>query len=195
MRYAAPKGHGARGVFLTIDSYKRMKTYYAVGNDGTKIGPMPVETLAVMLKQGRISPNSLCFTGGMTTWTPLSSSPAAPFLFPGFGVQGAKWGLLNSTLSAFRKIFTFSGRASRAEYNYYVLLGQPLVYILMWLLLLPFGMLLEGNAAAQNILGSIVIIVIVALWLPLLSLSVRRLQVEAGYTQERTNNGKGILCD
>lgn len=80
--------------------------------------------------------------------------------------------------SGFRNIFNYNGRASRSEYWWFVLFSAIVVFSLIALLALGFGLsYANGSSSGTNVtalLGILSIPATIGLWLIMLSLLVRR---------------------
>ncbi len=100
--------------------------FYAAGTE--QKGPFTAEQMATLLTAGVILPETLVWSAGMAAWTPLAQTPlspaaADPTVAPPLPASGA--GSIDSILEAvkfcFQNYATFSGRARRPEFWYFLL--------------------------------------------------------------------------
>jgi uncharacterized membrane protein YhaH (DUF805 family) len=79
-------------------------------------------------------------------------------------------GPLGYWAGCYRKYATFTGRARRAEYWWYTLFN-----VLIYLALIVIGLLIGGTTEGTTILGVLVGVYILAVFLPTLAVTCRRL--------------------
>lgn len=100
--------------------------FYAAGTE--QKGPFTPDQMSTLLSAGALTPDTLVWTAGMAAWAPLAETPlgagpadamAAPPL-PAFSAAPAP-GFMEAVRYCFRNYATFSGRATRPEYWYFVL--------------------------------------------------------------------------
>ncbi|MGB5871917.1 MAG: DUF805 domain-containing protein [Albidovulum sp.] len=160
--------------------------FYALGSE--RAGPVDETVLRGMLEAGEVNGDTLVWTGGMPDWVPMartdliiaSATPARRASKPGWerrrknrGQNGGQnrgqsrgqnrgpaqpMGFGEAVLSVFSKYATFSGRASRSVFWYFMLF-----YLLAVIFL---GILGAGTASA---------LLPLVLFLPTLAVQVRRL--------------------
>lgn len=143
--------------------------------DGKRNGPAGEAALRDLLRQGRVTANTLVWCDGMLDWKPLRQTPLAeaavaaetPWIPDGTGGPGAPMGPVEAIISCLNKYFQFSGRASRSEYWYYQLF-----------VLLCFGLFFAFLAAIESphpLVSLAVILVFLAAVIPQWTAAVRRL--------------------
>lgn len=152
--------------------------FYALGSE--RAGPIDESALRAMWHAGKVNDDTLVWTGGMPDWVPMaqtdligaSAAPAGGASKPGWQRRkknrgqnrgqnrgpAKPMGFGEAVRSVFSKYATFSGRASRSEFWYFMLF-----YLLAVVFLQILG---AGNAAA---------LLPLALFLPTLAVQVRRL--------------------
>ena len=100
--------------------------FYAAGTE--QKGPFTPDQMSTLLRAGALTPQTLVWTAGMAAWAPLAETPLgrgaadvpiAPPV-PAASVAPAP-DFMDAVRSCFSKYATFSGRATRPEYWYFVL--------------------------------------------------------------------------
>lgn len=156
--------------------------FYASGSE--RIGPVAESAIRDLLQSGKVDASTLVWTGGMADWTALAQSQLARYLDgPALAVppiqSGRAWahdgggpgrpmGFGETIASVFGKYATFSGRASRSEYWYFVLFYFLLSFGANFLLV---GFTFNGPGAIELFASLIPL----AFFLPSLAVAVRRL--------------------
>jgi len=153
--------------------------YYGAGTE--QKGPFTLEQMAALIQAGVIGAATLVWSPGMATWAPFSDSPLAqemplpprtafgprPASSSLGGAPAAVSGIGDAVRTCFRQYVTFSGRAGRPEFWYFMLfvvLGGILTVVL------DFGLLgADGDLSPLNTVFSL------ATMLPQLAVGVRRL--------------------
>lgn len=108
--------------------------FYVVGSE--RQGPIRVDQMHALHDAGTIGDDTLVWTDGMSNWAPLRETalyrgPHVPPLPPADSTAGADFGDERSAppvsgfgdaiSTCFRKYVTFSGRAARPEYWWFIL--------------------------------------------------------------------------
>lgn len=113
--------------------------YYALGSE--QHGPVGEDQMLAMMHEGRLWPETMVWTSGMEDWIPLGQTSLAarmqapddpdgpPHPPPDYGGAMLYWSdnrplvttLMEAVTTCFSKYVTFSGRANRYEYWYYIL--------------------------------------------------------------------------
>jgi uncharacterized membrane protein YhaH (DUF805 family) len=154
--------------------------YYSAGTE--RKGPYPASQVRALVDAGTLDDQTLFWTAGMANWVPLRETPFAsrtsppPFsgLPPALQPASATMddgprplGFTDAISLCFRKYVTFSGRAGRSEFWYFMLFIFVAGVVATILDLTSFG--------GQNDIMPINTIFTLAVILPELSVSVRRL--------------------
>ena len=161
-----------------------MSLYHVAKPDGTRVGPYDVETLNAMLASGQLTPDCLVWTEGWADWRPVATVAAVPAPTGGSG----SWGPVTAFKTVVLKRYAdFEGRASRSEYWWFVL-SEVLWLLMIWVLL---GFVIAcmmhdfsvgpGIATALGILLLLLLLAGLALLVPTIAVTVRRLH-DAGLT-------------
>lgn len=145
--------------------------------EGQRVGPVGEDDLRALVRQGRVTANTLVWRDGMLDWKPLRLSPlaamdvavaaATPPIPDGTGGPGAPMGMAEAVTSCLSKYFRFSGRASRSEYWYFQLF--------VWLCLALFFAFLAAIESPHPLVGLAVILAFLAAVIPQWTAAVRRL--------------------
>ena len=156
--------------------------FYASGSE--RIGPVDESAIRDLLQSGKVDASTLVWTGGMADWTALAQSQLARYLDgPALAVppiqSGRAWahdgggpgrpmGFGEAIASVFGKYATFSGRASRSEYWYFLLF-----YLLVNIgaNFVASGPVWYGPGAG----GPLLALIPLAFFLPSIAVAVRRL--------------------
>lgn len=100
--------------------------FYAAGTE--QKGPFSAEQMNTLLAAGVLLPETLVWTAGMAAWAPLAQTPLAPQpsdpnVAPPLpaSTEGTVDNIIDAVRSCFQNYATFSGRARRPEYWYFVL--------------------------------------------------------------------------
>lgn len=156
---------------------------------GESHGPVSAETMADLIRAGRLRADTLVWSEGMANWEPASvhfafgAPPPLPAGAPGFGTQQMSRSMSAAGIGAdglyvgapgrsfgeaikvcFTKYITFKGRASRSEYWWFTLfttLGSAIGGVLE-------GAMGNDGAVVSGLFG-------LATFLPSLAVTVRRL--------------------
>lgn len=142
---------------------------------GENHGPVSAETMADLIRAGRLRADTLVWSEGMANWEPASAHfdfgapPQLPAGTQGIGTEGLYAGapgrsFIEAIRVCFTKYVTFKGRASRSEYWWFTLftmLGSTLGGMLQ----LAMG---NDGSAISGLFGLVT-------FLPSLAVTVRRL--------------------
>lgn len=161
-----------------------MSLYHVAKPDGTRVGPYDIQTLNAMLASGQLTPDCLVWTEGWADWRPVATVAAVPAPTGGSG----SWGPVTAFKTVVLKRYAdFEGRASRSEYWWFAL-SEVLWLLLVWVLVgfviacvmhdSPVG---PGIATALGILLLLLLLAGLALLVPTIAVTVRRLH-DAGYS-------------
>lgn len=161
-----------------------MTLYHVAKPDGTRMGPYDETMLQSMLNDGLLTADCLVWTEGWTDWqsiTTVATPPAADS-------TPAAWGPIVAFKSAvFGRYATFTGRASRSEFWWFYL-AEILLFCLATFaigFLVAMAKDLSGDNECAGISGAVggvlLILAVLALIVPNISVTVRRLH-DAGYS-------------
>lgn len=166
--------------------------YYTVGSE--QKGPVGVDQIRAMVSSGSLGPDTLVWTSTMTEWQPLGRTPLAAMAQPGgyatpaaaapyapaapYGAApygGASYGytpapspgFVDAIKICFSKYVTFAGRASRPEFWWFYLF-----YMIVLVVATGIDGVIIANGSGLAFLSTIAVL---ALFLPQISVTVRRL--------------------
>lgn len=152
--------------------------HYVVG--GSSKGPLSTQDIEALIARGEIGQQTLVWNETLPAWEPaaahfeMSQTAAAPAIPSGDGigadglyVGAPSRGFREALKVCLRKYVTFSGRASRSEYWYFILWQLLLGFAATFLDVILFGSL--GDVSPLNSILSLAFI------LPTFAVSWRRL--------------------
>lgn len=140
--------------------------YYVSVPGGEAKGPLSAESIREMRTCGTLSAQHVVWCEGMT-----ESVYVDDFLASQLGGAGS-WGLASALRSCLKRYAKFSGRASRSEYWYFQL---ALILIYMVVFALSYLLIPRLSDALVPVAMMLPLLVLLALFMPSLSVLVRRL--------------------
>lgn len=151
---------------------KKIKTYFVVRGDGMQLGPLSMSQIKKQVYERTLEPDCLFRGEDEEEWRELWRCVELRLR--------TKWNFFNSICSCYNRTFTYSGRASRGEYGWFMLYSIVMVLI-MWVVFVGILMWLATSQIFDEVETTpmvagwlFVAVLVMVVVLPALAVTVRR---------------------
>lgn len=120
---------------------KKIKTYFVVRGDGMQLGPLSMSQIKKQVYERTLEPDCLFRGEDEEEWRELWRCVELRLR--------TKWNFFNSICSCYNRTFTYSGRASRGEYGWFLLYSIVMVFII-WAVFVGIMMWLSDLSTSQS---------------------------------------------